>query len=192
MDERNPIEGRSSPTDSDAPGGSSRATGPEPDAPRGIRARWAEQVGKPHPAGIRLNVGIRFLPSERDGIDHQIRGVVDVPEPPYGDDERTYLAKLLARAADLPSRKYQYAVLDWEATNGGSGVRIDWCGPILVLTDDNRIQPEDVHAAGCRTHRRRKPCQRHAAQRVGAGASRSKKCTLNGLQPLCIRLSGFS
>ena len=102
------------------------------DAPRGMRAQWAQLVGKPHPRGIRLTVGIRFLPTNDDGIDYQIRGVVDVPELPYGDDERTYLAKVLSKSADLPHGKYGYAVLDWEETDGGDGVRIDTCGPIPV------------------------------------------------------------
>lgn len=107
------------------------------DAPRGVRPPWACEVGKPHPRGIMLNVGIRFLPAKSDGIDYQIRGVVDVPGPPYGDDERAHLAKVLSQAADLPQRRYQYALHHWEETAGGDGVRIDRCGPIPVLTDDD-------------------------------------------------------
>ena len=104
------------------------------DAPGGVRVRWAEQVGQPHSRGIRLNVGVSFITDEHDRIDYQIRGVVDVPQLPYGNDERTYLAKILANSADLPHGKYKYALYDWEATQGGDGVRIDHCGPIPVLT----------------------------------------------------------
>ena len=141
MDDQNAMQGHTAPTRSDGAEASSDPSSPTTgmalDAPRGVRARWAEQVGKPHPRGIRLNVGVRFLPSQRDGIDYQIRGVVDVPALPYGDDERSHLAKVLADAADLPSRRYEYTVLDWEATDGGDGVRVDKCRPIPGLTDDD-------------------------------------------------------
>ena len=131
-----------------SPDPSSPTTGTLLDAPRGLRARWAEQVGKPHPRGIRLNVGIRFLPDKQDGIDYQIRGVVDVPGPPYGNDERTYLAKVLAESADLPRPRYEYALLHWEETAGGDGVRVDECGPIPVLTDDDVFDVKKFTAPG--------------------------------------------
>ena len=107
------------------------------EAPRGIREGWAEEVGKPHRIGIKLNVSVRFIPSDENGIDYQIRGVVDVPSPPYGDDERSYLAKVLVDSAEIPQGKCEYAVLHWVATEGGDGVRVDKCGPILHLTEDD-------------------------------------------------------
>ena len=141
MDDQNAMEGHTAPAASDgaegSPDPSSPTTGALLDAPRGVRAPWAVQVGKPHPQGIRLNVGIRILPGKHDGIDYHIRGVVDVPGPPYGNDERTYLAKVLSECADLPRCRYEYALLDWEATAGGDGVRVDRCAPTPGLTDDN-------------------------------------------------------
>ena len=140
MESQNPMERHTAP----AAGGAADAatapsnpmSGPLLDAPRGVRAHWTEQVGKPHPRGIRLNVAIRPLPREKaDIVEYQIRGVVDVPAPPYGNDERTYLAKVLAASAHLPLPRYEYALLDWEETTGGDGVRVDRCGPIPVLTD---------------------------------------------------------
>ena len=151
------MEGHAAPTASDGAERASDASDPAAgvllDAPRGIRAQWAEQVGKPHPRGISLNVGVRFLADGRDGIDYQVRGVVDVPGPPYGNDERTYLAKVLLDSADLPRRKYKYAVLDWEATDGGDGVRVDKSGPTPVLTDDDifdlkTFTPPDIEETG--------------------------------------------
>ena len=103
----------------------------------GIRTKWAKQVGKPHPKGIRLNVGVRFTPNKGAKIDYQVRGVVDVPGPPYGDDERRYLAKVLLDSANLPQRRYEYAVLHWMTGVGGDGVRVDKCNPIPVLTGDS-------------------------------------------------------
>lgn len=103
----------------------------------GVRTKWAKQVGKPHPQGIRLNVGVRFISNKGGKIDYQVRGVVDVPGPPYGDDERRYLAKVLVASANLPQRRYEYALFDWEAGGGGDGVRIDKCNPIPVLTNDS-------------------------------------------------------
>ena len=107
------------------------------EAPRGIREGWVEEVGKPHRIGIKLNVGVRFIPSDEKGIDYQVRGVVDVPSPPYGDDERSYLAKVLVDSAEIPQNEYQYAVIDWVATEGGDGVRVDKCGPITHPTGDD-------------------------------------------------------
>ena len=112
------------------------------DAQRGIGGRWAELVGKPHPAAIRLNVGVRFLPNKHSGIDYQIRGVVDVPDSPYGDDERMYLAKVLLNSAKLPRRKREFAVLSWEATDGGNGVRVEKCAPAPVSTDNDILDAE--------------------------------------------------
>ncbi len=141
MGGQNAMEGHTAPAPADGAEGSpdppSPTTGALLDAPLGVRARWAEQVAKPHPRAIRLNVGIRILPGKHEGIDYQIRGVVDVPGPPYGNDERTYLAKVLAESADLPRPKYEYALLDWEETAGGDGVRVDKCDPIPVPSDDD-------------------------------------------------------
>ena len=139
MDGHDPMDGDTAPSASHGAEGSPNPSSPTAgtllDAPSGIRAQWAEQVGKPHPRGIRLNVGVRVLPGKHDDIDYQIRGVVDVPGPPYGNDERTYLAKVLAAAADLPQPRYECALHDCEETAGGDGVRVDKCGPIRVLTD---------------------------------------------------------
>ena len=155
MDNRNDAQGPTAPSASDGADALSSPSYPASNAlrnaPAGVRAAWAQQVGQPHHRGIRLNVGIRFLPCEHNGIDYQIRGVVDVARPPHGNDERTYLAKLLSESADLPPRRYEYAVLDWEETPGGDGVRVDKCGPIPVLTDDNVLDlktftPPDVEA----------------------------------------------
>ncbi len=104
------------------------------DAPRGIRAQWAVEVGKRHRLGIALDVGVRLVPGKDEGVDYQIRGVVDVPSEPYGDDERTYLAKVLVDCADIPNSKYEYTLHSWVATKGGSGVRVEKCGPIPVFT----------------------------------------------------------
>ena len=122
------------------------------DAQTGVRPEWAEQIGKPHPCGIRLNVGVRFVPNEHQGLEYQIRGVVDVPSPPYGNDERSFLAKVLVDAAEIPRRRHEYAVLDWVAVDGGDGVRIDKCGPIPVFTDEHILDlttftPPDVEEA---------------------------------------------
>ena len=141
MDKQNDAQGHTAPAASHGADASSSPPNPAStallNAPRGVRSAWARQVGQPHTRGIRLNVGIRFLPCAHRSIDYQIRGVVDVARPPHGNDERTYLAKLLSETADLPQRRYEYAVLDWEETAGGDGVRVDKCSPIPVLTDDN-------------------------------------------------------
>lgn len=153
MDNQTDAQGPTAPT---APDGADALSSPSDSASNalrnatpGVRAAWAQQVGQPHPRGIRLNVGIRFLPCAHDGIDYQIRGVVDVAHPPHGNDERTYLAKLLSESANLPPRRYEYAVLDWEETPGGGGVQVDKCGPIPTLTNDNLLDlktytPPDV------------------------------------------------
>ena len=152
MDDQNAPGGHPVPAPSDGAEASSdpaaSSSGPLLEAPRGVRARWAEQVGEPCSAGVGLNVGVRFLPVDHDGIDYQIRGVVDVPGPPYGDDERMYLAKVLLDSADLPRPRYEYALLDWEETAGGDGIRVDKCAPIPVLADDvldvTTFSPPDV------------------------------------------------
>ena len=155
MDNQNDAPGPTAPAASRRADASSSPSNPTSaallDAPRGVRAVWAQQVGQPHPRAIRLNVGIRFLPCEHDGIDYQIRGVVDVPALPHDDGERIYLTKLLSESATLPQRRYEYALLDWEETVGGDGIRVDKCGPIPVLTDDNVLglktfTPPDVEA----------------------------------------------
>ena len=120
------------------------------DAPSGVRPRWVGLAGRPHPQGIRLNVGVRFLPCDQNGLDYQIRGVVDVPGSPFGDDERSHLAKLLVDAASMPRRgRYEYAVLDWVPCDGGDGVRVDTCRPTPVLGDHDFLDlrtftPPDV------------------------------------------------
>ncbi|WP_446831227.1 hypothetical protein [Candidatus Foliamicus sp.] len=97
----------------------------------GVRPLWAMQVGKPHPTGIKLNVLVRLPPSDK--IDNQIRGVVDVPGHPFGDEERCYLAKVLIEAVDdIPQCKFEYQVVDWVATEGGKGIQVAQCRPIAV------------------------------------------------------------
>ena len=111
MDGHDAMDGDTAPPASHGTEGSPNPSSPTAGtllgAPSGVRAQWVGQVGKPHFRGIRLNVGIRFLPGKQEGIDYQIRGVVDVPRPPYGKDERTYLAKVLAASADLPPPGYE-------------------------------------------------------------------------------------
>ena len=64
------MEGHTAATASDGPETPSDTSDPTSDllldVPHGARARSAEQGGKPHPPGIRLNVGIRFLPPAPD------------------------------------------------------------------------------------------------------------------------------
>ena len=106
--------------------------------PRGIRAEWAEQVGKPHANGIALDIGV----SDTKGkdIEYQIRGVVDVPSLPYGDDERKLLTKVLFDNAEIPHKeKRKFRLHNWVATDGGSGVRIDKFGTIPVITAEDII-----------------------------------------------------
>ena len=121
--------------------------------PRGIRAAWAEQVGKPHPRGIKLDIGV----SDTTGkdIEYQIRGVVDVPTHPYGDDERTLLARILLNDTQIPHKeKRKFWLHNWVATDGGSGIRIDKFGTIPVITDKDIIgetkvfTPPDVDEIG--------------------------------------------
>ncbi|MCY3624108.1 MAG: hypothetical protein OXH68_20650 [Gammaproteobacteria bacterium] len=113
----------------------------------GVRPNWAAEVGKPQSKGIRVNVGVRLSGCPRDGLDYQIRGVVDVPSPPYGDDENTHLAKVLARNVEiLCGKAYEYAVLDWRETDGGDGVRVHSWRDVRAsaVTDDDIIAPIEV------------------------------------------------
>ena len=154
-------------------------------APRGIRPKWAGQVGKPHAIGIQLNVGVRLARSEHNGLDYQIRGVVDVPAHPYGDDERNLLAQVLFRATDLPHKeRLEYALLDWFAIDGGSGVRIDYCTAIPTITVGKEIvqlkqfTPPDIeldnsaqisaqkHAGWAREYRANRYCRYESRQEL--------------------------
>ena len=95
-------------------------------------------MGKSHATGIALNICVYDTTDKY--IEYQIRGVVDVPMPPYGDDERKLLAKVLFGVAEIPHKeKRKFWLQDWVATDGGCGVRIDKCGIIPVLTDKETI-----------------------------------------------------
>ena len=73
-----------------------------------------------------------------NGIEYQIRGVVDVPSPPCGDDERGLLANVLFMPPKSRTRRSAQSRLHgWVATSGGDGVRIDKCGTIPTLTDED-------------------------------------------------------
>ena len=113
-------------------------------AGRGIRPEWAAEVGKPQPMGIRLNVGVRLAGCAHDGLDYQIRGVVDVPSLLYGHDELAYLGQMLARTVEsLRGRTYESAVLDWRETDGGDGIRVHSWRDVQAstITDDDCIGP---------------------------------------------------
>ena len=100
-----------------------------------VRQSWAKQVGHPHQAGVRLNVFVELLLSENDEVEYQIRGVVDVPDMPYGDAERQYLVQVLVGAANLPNaKKYKFTLLEWERVVGGNGVQIVRAKPIPTIT----------------------------------------------------------
>ena len=95
-------------------------------------------MGKPHATGIALDIGV----SDTKGkdIEYQIRGVVDVPMPPYGNDERKLLAKVLFGVAEIPHKeKRKFWLHNWVATDGGTGVRVDECRAIRGITDKDII-----------------------------------------------------
>ena len=86
-------------------------------------------MGKPHPKGIKLEIGV----SDTQGkdIEYQILGVVDVSSLPYGDDERKLLTKVLFDNAEIQHKeKRKFWFHDLVVTDGGSCVRIDKCGTI--------------------------------------------------------------
>ena len=100
----------------------------------GIRDDWAELVGQPHPMGIELNVNISNV--NRNDVEYQIRGIVDVPSRPHSDDERDYLARILFRAASIPEKgKRGWRLISWVSAMGGSGIRIFRCGKVRTLTE---------------------------------------------------------
>ena len=111
-------------------------------ARRGIRPDWAAQVGKPQSRAIRLDVGVRLAGCQHDGLDYQIRGVVDVPSPPYGDAEGAHLAEVLAGTVEvLRGKAYESAVLHWRETDGGDGIRLHSWRDIQAsaITDDDGL-----------------------------------------------------
>ena len=114
----------------------------------GVRPDWARLVGQRHEMGIELNVLVSG--TKPNSTEFQIRGVVDVPSHPAGDEERLYLAKRLFRVADIPEkRNRRFALLDWQVKPGGTGIRVRRCGPIPVFTDKDVINlqvftPPDV------------------------------------------------
>ena len=112
-----------------------------------VRPSWAKQVGQPHQAGIWLDCLVKLRLSENDDIEYQIRGVVDVPDMPYGDAERQYLVQVLTSAANLPTaKKYKFALMAWKRVEGGKGVQIINANPIPIITDNGIIGDIDVTA----------------------------------------------
>ncbi|MCY3813360.1 MAG: hypothetical protein OXH15_16320 [Gammaproteobacteria bacterium] len=109
-----------------------------------MRPEWAGQIGKRHPGGVKLNVAVRMAGCTHDGIDYQIRGVVDVPSLPRGWDETQLLARTLARDVDaLKGKTYEYTCLDWRPAKGGRGIHVhSWrdC-EATVITDDDLVGP---------------------------------------------------
>ena len=109
-----------------------------------VRTSWAKQVGQPHKAGVWLDCLVELRLSESDNIEYQIRGVVDVPDMPYGDAERQYLVQVLTNAANLPTaKKYKFTLMGWEKVGGGKGVQIIDANPIPIFTDEDIIG--DIH-----------------------------------------------
>ena len=103
-----------------------------------LRLGWVNLVGQPHDIGIELNVGVSD--TQRKAVEYQVRGIVDVPTLPYGDDERRLLAKVLINATDIPEKQRRvFWLYDWVATDGGSGVSIRSCGPLTHLTGKDII-----------------------------------------------------
>ena len=111
---------------------------------RGTREGWAKEVGKPHRIGIKLNVYVRFALSDKQGIDYQVRGIVDAPSPPFGDDERNHLVKVLVASAELPQENYDTTLDSWVETEGGAGVLVHKCSPPAIISDNDIIGDFEV------------------------------------------------
>ncbi len=104
------------------------------DEPKGIRDNWARLVGMPHSVALELDVDVSD--TDRSRSEYQVRGTVDVPSPPRGDDERTFMAKVLVKAADLPDKERRGIQLRrWVDAEGGSGVNVRSCQAIPHITD---------------------------------------------------------
>ena len=103
-----------------------------------VRTQWPSLIGKPSPWAIWLNVNV--LDAEGKQIDYNLHGTVDVPSAPRNDDERALLAQVLFRAADIPDKAIRrYRLACWEEAEGGSGVKIEHCEPIPVLSTEDTI-----------------------------------------------------
>ena len=103
-----------------------------------VRTQWPALIGKPSPRAIWLNVNV--LDAEGKQIDYNLHGTVDVPGAPRNDDERALLAQVLFRAADIPDKAIRrYRLACWEEAEGGSGVKIEHCEPIHVLSTEDII-----------------------------------------------------
>ena len=88
--------------------------------------------------GIAL--GVVVSDTNGEGVEYHIRGVVDVPAPPFGDDERILLAKMLFHATNIPEKqKRRYALHDWVTVDGWSGIRVTRCDTIPKITDKDVI-----------------------------------------------------
>ncbi len=104
----------------------------------GIRDEWARLVGRPNEIGVELNVVVSD--TNQKSTEYLIRGIVDVPSHPRGDDERNYLAKRLFQVADIPDKgKRRFELVSWEVKLGGAGTHIRRCRPIPILNDKNLI-----------------------------------------------------
>ena len=114
-----------------------------------VRPEWARQIGKPHPQGARLDVGVRMAGCTHDGIDYQMRGVVDAPSLPRSWGERQALARRLAREVEflMGGSEYECICLDWHPTKGGHGIHVhSWRDAQAGgVTDDNTDGPIKVY-----------------------------------------------
>lgn len=112
----------------------------------GVRKDWLKRAGLPSQFGIALNI-TTISDEQSKPIEHQIRGVVDVPSRPRNDDERMALARILLSHAHIPGRsKRGFRLLDWERTEGGEGIKVQHCGEIPLIT------PEDIIPGSFRSY----------------------------------------
>ncbi len=117
------------------------------DAPHGIRPEWAKQVGKPSRIGIKLILYIHPIDDE-DLSEKNVRGVVDVPFLPYGDDERFYLAKVLFEATAIRDKqKFKYTLQYWVKVKGGQGIRVTNCDDVQTITDADIIGEVKIYTS---------------------------------------------
>ena len=109
------------------------------DAPQGIRPEWAKQVGKPSKIGIQLILFVDPI-DDKNLVGKNVRGVVDVPFLPYGDDERHYLAKILFDATAIRDKqRFKIILASWLEVKGGQGIRITKCEDIQTITSTDII-----------------------------------------------------
>ena len=71
-----------------------------------------------------------------ESTEYQIRGIVDVPSHPFGDEERNYLATRLVRFAEIPEKqKRRFRLVSWEVKAGGTGISVRRSEAIPTLTE---------------------------------------------------------